>query len=96
MTREIVDTGIGSSHAPMQQQHRQSNVPMRLFDTPSVGLESIDEGTVFYQHDMSDHDETNPRTPHDSRDEPSIDDHENFPGVARVKHPITRSHLFGG
>ena len=50
---------------------------MRLFDTPLVGLESIDEGTDFYQHDMLE-----PRTPHDSEDEPTIDDQENFPWVA--------------
>ena len=74
MTRETVETGIGSSDAPMQQQHRQSNVPKRLFDTPMVGLESIDEGTDFDQHDMLEHDDTNPRTPHDSRDEPTVDD----------------------
>ena len=80
MTREIVDTGIGSSHAPMKQQRRQSNVPMRIFDTPPVGLESIHEGTNFDQHDMPE-----PRTPHDSGDEPTIDDHETFPGAARVK-----------
>ena len=85
MTREIVEIGIGSSGAPMQQQCRQSNVPMRLFDTPSVGLESIDEGSNLDQHDMSEHDETEPRTPHDSKDEPTVDDQETFPGVAQVK-----------
>ena len=74
MTREIVKTGIGSSHAPMQQQRRQSNVPMRLFNTPPVGLKSIDEGTDFDQHDMSEHDEMKPRTPHGSGDELIIDD----------------------
>jgi len=85
VTREIVETGIGSSDAPMQQQRRQSNVPMRLFDTPLVGLKSIDEGTDFDQHDMPKHDETEPRTPHDSGDEPTVDDYETFPGAARVK-----------
>ena len=74
VTREIFETGTGSSHAPMQQQRWQSNVPMRIFDTPTVGLESIDEGTDFDQHDMLEHDETEPRTPHDSGDEPTIDD----------------------
>ena len=58
---------------------------MRIFDTPSVGLESIDEGTYFDQHDMLKHDETELRTPHDSWDEPTVDDQENFPGAARVK-----------
>ena len=77
MTREIVETGIGSSHAPMQQQCQKRNVPMRGFDTPLVGLKSIDEGTDFDQHD-----ETEPRTPHDSEDEPTIDDQETFPGAA--------------
>ena len=85
MTREIVETGIGSNHAPMQQQHWQSNVPMRIFDTPLVGLESIDEGTNFDQHDMLKHDDMEPRTPHDSGDEPTVDDQETFPGAARVK-----------
>ena len=74
MTREIVKRGIGSSRARMQQQHQQSNVPMRIFDTPPVGLESIDEGTDFDQHDMHEHDEMEPRTPHDSGDEPTVDD----------------------
>ena len=82
MTREIVETGIGRSHAPMQQQHRQSNVPMRIFDTPPIGFESIDEGTNFDQHDMPKHDETEPRTPHDSVDEPTVDDQETFPRAA--------------
>ena len=47
---------------------------MRLFDTSSVGLKSIDEGTDFDQHDMPEHDEMEPRTPHDSGDEPIVDD----------------------
>ena len=85
MTRETTETGIGSSDAPMQQQHQQSNVPMRIFDTTPVGLESIDEGSDFYQHDMPKHDEMDPRTPDDSGYEPTVDDQENFPGVARVK-----------
>ena len=85
MTREIVETCIGRIHAPTQQQHQQSNVPMRIFDTPPVGLKSIDEGTDFDKHDMPEHDEKEPRTPHDSRDEPTVDDQENFPGVAQVK-----------
>ena len=58
---------------------------MRIFDTPLVGLESIDEGTDFDQHDMPEHDETEPRTWHDSEDEPTVDDQETFPGEARVK-----------
>ena len=52
---------------------------MRLFYTPPIGLESIDEGTNFDEHDMSEHDKMEPRTPHDSGDEPTIDDQENFP-----------------
>ena len=74
MTREIVETGIGSSHALMQQQRRYNNVPMSLFNTPPVGLDTIDEGTNYDQHDMPKHDETDPRTPHHSRDEPTLDD----------------------
>ena len=58
---------------------------MSLFDTPPVGLESIDEGTDFDQHDMPQHDEMEPRTPHDSGDEPTVDDQESFLGAARVK-----------
>lgn len=72
MTIETAETGIGSSDAPMRLL--QSNVPMRIFDTPSVGLESIDEGTDSDQHDMLEHDETEPRTPHGSGDEPIVDD----------------------
>ena len=85
MTREIVKTSIGSNHVPMQQQRRQSNVPMSIFDTPPVGLESIDEGTYFDQHGMPEHDDMEPRTPHDSGDEPTVDDQEIFLGAARVK-----------
>ena len=85
MTREPTQTGIGSSDAPMQQQRRQRNIPVRLFDTLAVGLESIYEGTDFDWRDMSEHDEMEPRTPHDSRDEHNVDDQETFPGIARVK-----------
>ena len=74
MTRETIKTGIGSNDAPMQQQRRQSNLPMRHFDTPLILLESIDEGTDLDQHEMLEHDEIEPRTPHDSRDEPIVDD----------------------
>ena len=58
---------------------------MRIFDTLPIGFESIDEGTNFDQHDMPKHDETEPRTPHDSEDEPTVDDHETFPEAAWVK-----------
>ena len=58
---------------------------MRIFSTPPVGHESINEGTDFDQHDMLEHDEMEPRTPHDSGDEPTVDDQETFPGAARVK-----------
>ena len=58
---------------------------MRLFESPLVGLESIDKGIDFYQHDMPKHDEREPRTPHDSGDEPTVDDQEMFLGAARVK-----------
>ena len=58
---------------------------MRIFYSHLVGLKSINEGTDFDQHDMSEHDEMEPRTLHDSRDEPIVDDQETFPGAARVK-----------
>ena len=58
---------------------------MRLLDTPLVGLKSIDEGIDFDQHDMPEHDQTEPRTPHDSEDEPTVDDQETFPGATQVK-----------
>ena len=34
---------------------------------------------------MLEHDETEPRTPHNSGDEPIVDDQETFPRAARVK-----------
>ena len=82
MTREIIKTCIGNCHTPMQQQRRQSNVPMRISGTTPVGIKSIDEGTDFDQHEMSEHDEMEPRTPYDSVDEPTVDDQENFPRAA--------------
>ena len=85
VTREIIETGIGSIHAPIQQQCWQSNVPIRFFDTPLAGLESIDEGVDFDQHDMPEHDEMEPKTLHDSGDEPTVDDQETFSGATWVK-----------
>ena len=67
---------------------------MMLFDTPPVGLASIDEGTNFNQHDMPEHDETDPRIPHESRDEPTVNDQETFPGAARVKSTISLDLTF--
>ena len=83
MTIETAETGIGSSDAPMRLL--PSNVPMRLFGAPPVGLKFIDEGTDFDQRDMPKHDEMEPRTPHESRDEPTIDDQETFSGATQVK-----------
>ena len=67
---------------------------MRFFCTPLVGLKSIDEGTNFDQHDIPEHDETEPRTPHDSGDQPTVDDQEKFPGAAQVKSTISLDLTF--
>jgi hypothetical protein len=40
-------------------------VQVRLFEPPEVPLESIDEWGDFDQHDMLEHDEPEPGTPHD-------------------------------
>ena len=46
---------------------------VRIFEPPKVPLESIDEWGDFDRHDMPDHDESEPGTPHDdSREEHSV------------------------
>jgi hypothetical protein len=59
---------------------RQSKVQMRIFDPPEVPLESIDEGTDVDRHDTSEHDESEPGTPHDSGDEHIVDGEEAIHG----------------
>jgi hypothetical protein len=68
---ELVDpaTAIGSSEGPMQNKGRHRKVQVRLFDPLEVPLESIDEWGDFDWHDMSDHDESEPGTPHDDFEE---------------------------
>jgi hypothetical protein len=62
-------TTIGSSEAPMKKKGRHSKVKVRLFEPPKVPLESIDQRGDFDWHDMSEHDESEPRTPHDDFEE---------------------------
>jgi hypothetical protein len=69
----------------MQQKSRQSKVQKRLFDPPELPLISIDECTDVDQNDMPKHDEPEPRTPHDSRDERIVDGEEAIHGAARIK-----------
>ena len=58
-------TAICSSEGPMQNKVRHSKVQVRLFEPPEVPLESIDERGDFDRHDMPEHDEPKPGTPHD-------------------------------
>jgi hypothetical protein len=58
-------TAIGRSEGPMHKKGRHSKVQVRLFEPPEVPLESIDERGDFDWHDMLEHDESEPRTPHD-------------------------------
>jgi hypothetical protein len=76
--QEPVDpaTAIGSSDGPMQQKSRHSKVQVRLFDPPEVPLESIDEHNDVDRHDTSEHDESEPGTPHDSGEERIVDGEE--------------------
>ena len=72
MRGELVDpaTAIGSSEGPMQKKGRHNKVQVRLFEPPhEVPLESIDERGDFDWHDMPDHDEPEPGTPHDDSGE---------------------------
>jgi hypothetical protein len=93
--REPVDpaTGIGSSDGPMQNKCRHSKVQVMLFEPPEVPLESIDERNDFDQHDMLNHDESEPGTPRDSREERIVDGQETIlHGAERIK--ITGSLYF--
>jgi hypothetical protein len=78
VAREPVNlaTAIGSSDGPMQQKSRHSKAQVRIFYTPEVPLESIDENNDVDRHDTLEHDEPEPGTPHDSRDERTIDGEE--------------------
>jgi hypothetical protein len=76
MCGELVDPAIaiGSSEGPMQKKSRHSKVQVRIFEPPEVPLESIDDKNDFDRHDMPEHDEPGPGTPHDdSREEHSVD-----------------------
>jgi hypothetical protein len=70
----------------MQKKCRNSKVQVRLFEPPEVPLKSIDERNDFDRHDMPEHDESNPRTPHDSREEHTVDGEETIlHGEERIK-----------
>jgi hypothetical protein len=60
----------------MQQKSRHSKVQVRIFDPPEVPLESIDEHNDVDRHDTPEHDESEPGTPHDSREERTVDGEE--------------------
>ena len=62
-------TAIGSSDGPMQNKCQHRKVQVRLFEPHEVPLESIDEWGDFDRHDMPDHDESEPGTPHDDSGE---------------------------
>jgi hypothetical protein len=89
MHGEPVDpsTAIGSSEGPMQKKGRHSKVKVRLFEPPEVPLESIDEQGDFDWHDMPEHDESEPGTPHDDfREEHSVGAHDTIMhGSERIK-----------
>ena len=78
MRGEPVDpaTAIGSSDGPMQKKGQHNKVQVSLSELPEVPLESIDERNDFDQHDMLEHDEPEPGTPHDSREEHTVDGEE--------------------
>jgi hypothetical protein len=80
-------TAIGSSEGPMQKKGRHSKVQVRLFEPPEVPLESIDEQGDFDRHDMLEHDESEPGTPHDdSGEEHSVGAHDTIlHGAERIK-----------
>ena len=75
MHGEPVDPTIarGSSEGPMQKKGQHSKVQVRLFEPHEVPLECIDERGDFDRHDMPEHDELEPGTPHDdSKEEHSV------------------------
>jgi hypothetical protein len=53
----------------MQKKGWHSKVQVRLFELPEVPLESINEWSDFDRHDMPEHDESEPGTPHDDSGE---------------------------
>ena len=79
MCGELVDpvNVIGSSEGPMKKKGRHSKVQVRLFEPLEVPLESINEWGDFDWHDMLEHDEPKPGTPHDdSGEEHSVGAHD--------------------
>jgi hypothetical protein len=69
----------------MQQKSRHRKVQVRIFYPPEVPLESIDDRNDVDRHDMLEHDEPKPGTPHDSRDERTVDGEEVIHGAERIK-----------
>jgi hypothetical protein len=52
----------------------------------TIPLEFIDERNDFDWHDTSEHDDMEPRTPHDSREEHTVDGHDTIMhGAERIK-----------
>jgi hypothetical protein len=92
MPQEPADpaTTIGSSDGPMQRK----KVQVRLFDPPEVPLESIDDHNDVDRHDTLEHDESELGTPHDSRDELTIDGEEAIHGAERIKSTISLDITF--
>ena len=78
MPREPVDpaTAISSSDGSIQQKCRHRKVQVSLFEPLEVPMESIDERNDFDLHDILEHDEPEPRTPHESGEERTVDGEE--------------------
>ena len=98
MHGEPVDpaTTIGSSEGPVQKKGWHSKVQVRLFGPPEVPLKSIDEWGDFDRHDMLEHDEPEPGTPHDDfREEHSVGAHDTIlHGAERIKIPSSLDVTF--
>ena len=74
---------------------RHRKVQVRLFEPPEVPLESIDERNDFDRHDTPEHDESKPGTPHDSREERTVDGEETIMhGAERIKSTISLDITF--
>ena len=71
----------------MQKKGRHRKVKVRLFEPLKVPLEYIDEWGDFDWHDMPEHDESEPGTPHDdSGEEHSVGAHDTIlHGEERIK-----------
>ena len=88
MLQEPADlaTTIGSSDGPIQKKCQHRKVQVRIFEPPEVPLESIDERNDFDRHDTPEHDELEPRTPHDSGEECTVDGEETvLHGAEQIK-----------